>query len=608
MSETLRRTRWQTINATPLRDLLRGRVTARLDWRGRLAAAGLSADVASLVTRVVRRTRLWRLEKAAVADELIAHFADAIAAGALPADAVADFGDERAAAELIRRAKRRGRPIVWHLWIWACRATAGAMVVALLAHGVLAVLYVTGRPTPVVDYAAELTAPARAVPVGQRAWPLWVAAAKEAGAQPDDPWGSLPAPLKLDPDGPRWPEVAAWVRGHAGVAEQCRRAAAMPGLGFVPGPDPDAPAAVVGSVMGLAWRSGQILDVTSGLLSVDAKLAGEVGDGGRAAADLEALLAEADQIRGDGEGRDGLGCDWDAAARLAHLLADHPTLLSDAQLTRLAHRLAGPQVAADLLSMRANRLLVADILQRTYTDGGRGHLTRDGVAFASAMRWMEGPSTSPLALSALGRWGAPAAVVMVQSGAELSSRFEARTAEIEAAWRRPARDVDWDALARRDQEWQPPALPRELSLTTVTSLYYAVAASLEQAYDRSQPGVEMYLGQRDGVEVAIALEVYRRRHAGRYPATLAELTPDPLPAVPADRITGDPLRYRLVGGKPLVYSVGSNRVDDGGRTPAECGRPSQSTLRPNSAARWGVPVEDAVPGDWVLYPLPTEAE
>jgi hypothetical protein len=81
-----------------------------------------------------------------------------------------------------------------------------------------------------------------------------------------------------------------------------------------------------------------------------------------------------------------------------------------------------------------------------------------------------------------------------------------------------------------------------------------------------------------------------------------------LPAVPADRITGDPLRYRLVGGKPLVYSVGSNRVDDGGRTPAECGRPSQSTLRPNSAARWGVPVEDAVPGDWVLYPLPTEAE
>ena len=43
MSDSLPRTRWQTINATPFRDLLRGRITARLDWPARLAAAGLPA-------------------------------------------------------------------------------------------------------------------------------------------------------------------------------------------------------------------------------------------------------------------------------------------------------------------------------------------------------------------------------------------------------------------------------------------------------------------------------------------------------------------------------------------------------------------------------------
>ena len=84
MSDSLPRTRWQSINATPFRDLIRGRITGRLDWRARLAAAGLPADVSALVTRVVRTTRLWRIERAAVADELVAHFADAIAAGTPP--------------------------------------------------------------------------------------------------------------------------------------------------------------------------------------------------------------------------------------------------------------------------------------------------------------------------------------------------------------------------------------------------------------------------------------------------------------------------------------------------------------------------------------------
>ena len=45
------------------------------------------------------------------------------------------------------------------------------------------------------------------------------------------------------------------------------------------------------------------------------------------------------------------------------------------------------------------------------------------------------------------------------------------------------------------------------------------------------------IAKRDGILVALSLEVYRRRH-GSWPKTLNELSPDLLPTVPRDRFTG----------------------------------------------------------------------
>src|SRR5688500_15815926 len=90
---------------TPLLDLLRGRVSGRLDVRRRLDASALPPAARVLVGRVVKRTRLWRVEKLDVAEELVSHFADGLAAGESADDLVAAFGDERQAARLIRRAK-----------------------------------------------------------------------------------------------------------------------------------------------------------------------------------------------------------------------------------------------------------------------------------------------------------------------------------------------------------------------------------------------------------------------------------------------------------------------------------------------------------------------
>jgi hypothetical protein len=64
---------------------------------------------------------------------------------------------------------------------------------------------------------------------------------------------------------------------------------------------------------------------------------------------------------------------------------------------------------------------------------------------------------------------------------------------------------------------------------------------------------------------ALAAERYRRAHAGSAPPSLDALVPAFMPSVPQDPFTGQPLRYRLDADSYAIYSVDSNRTDDGGR-------------------------------------------
>jgi hypothetical protein len=66
------------------------------------------------------------------------------------------------------------------------------------------------------------------------------------------------------------------------------------------------------------------------------------------------------------------------------------------------------------------------------------------------------------------------------------------------------------------------------------------------------------------VVTAIALKRFQLKH-GQWPETLAELSPEFLPAVPIDLYDGKPLKYHPnPDGTFLLYSVGEDGVDDGG--------------------------------------------
>jgi hypothetical protein len=67
------------------------------------------------------------------------------------------------------------------------------------------------------------------------------------------------------------------------------------------------------------------------------------------------------------------------------------------------------------------------------------------------------------------------------------------------------------------------------------------------------------------LEVAFALAAYRREH-GRYPEKLDALAPKHLATIPGDLFSGKALIYRSAANAYLLYSVGINGKDDGGRS------------------------------------------
>jgi hypothetical protein len=67
------------------------------------------------------------------------------------------------------------------------------------------------------------------------------------------------------------------------------------------------------------------------------------------------------------------------------------------------------------------------------------------------------------------------------------------------------------------------------------------------------------------LRLAVSLEAFRADR-GRYPNQLADLAPKYLAAIPDDLFSGKPLVYKPTKDGYLIYSVGANGKDDGGKT------------------------------------------
>ena len=72
----------------------------------------------------------------------------------------------------------------------------------------------------------------------------------------------------------------------------------------------------------------------------------------------------------------------------------------------------------------------------------------------------------------------------------------------------------------------------------------------------------------------VASERYRQAN-GRWPGQLKDLVPNYLANVPLDPFTGDELKMRQLPEGLVIYSVGPNRIDDGGQVERIAGKDVQ---------------------------------
>jgi len=592
----------RSLRTTPMRDLVRGRVTGRLDLRQLLASSTLPETLRRLVAVVVRRTRLRRLERMDVARELVEHFEDGIEAGASADELAADFGDPRVAATLIRRGMKRKRS-------WFERAVRRtALVASLLFAGFVAIYLVFAvrhwnQPVRIdVDYVAKIRAESAGASPEERGWPEIRAAMTElrelagpADGHRDQPMSSL-VEVALTASVPPWsaavmpssPEIPA---DDAPTREACeaffdratpligglRDATSKPVLGFDMGVDgggneadrmflgldPPAPAAdptiLDGSVIELQFPYYATIRLATRVLSVDARRAAERGESARFVDDVEAMFGLGRQVRTPtiliGQ-LVGMSIERLAFATILDVLAHRPEAFDTVALDRLAGLVAG--LDDDRLGIRvdAERYFFLDLAQRLYTDDGEGNGRLKFVSAGAAQAGLIPDAGDPE--DGGGGTAVDFLVGPLFAGAAIDRReatelWNRNLDQIEAGntiapWERDAsgpRSVDEAIREEEDSSWFARFRLFPVSMLLVaTDGVENLAAALRL--------------ERDLVRTVIGIERFRRVH-GAWPTSLDELD-----FVGRDPFDGEPLRYVVRDDAPTIYILGPDRVDDGG--------------------------------------------
>lgn len=607
---------WRRLYYSRWRDVIRGRLDARLDWRQTIALSGLPEDLANATTQVVRRTRLWRSEKADVATDLVAHFQDGLEFGRSPEELLQSFGDPRAAAQLIRRAKRRNRSMVWYIWHYGWMA-----LVALIGFYVLMGVWQSfGRPTIRTDYLALINKAPAAVPESERAWPVYRTALAELGFNNLEDGSPAKAFLDSDakPGQEGWTAREKFLTDHADAIVKLGAAAGRKELGFVANTSPAGFAEADREFFGFKvsseqmeaarqakpedhWIIGTLLPHMAQLrdaartLAADARRAAKHDDGDTAYANVVAILG----VSRHAEEMPFLvsllvadAIQKQAREVIRDVLAEHPAVWTDAQLRDLAHEFAAARMTW-ARGIEGERISFYDSMQRTYTDNGNGdgrlalQVTPDQNLFQLLDAVTEGKSApSIFENSGVAMMTLPAANMLVASRKEMVDLFDKITNDVQANidvpyWKRAAKP-SWDDEVKA------------LTNGPIAKFRYLFVNLLVPAYDRIQNRVMLTDGERDGTFLGLALELYHRQHK-QWPESLVELSPQYLPQLPVDPITGKPLQYRVVDDRPLVYSVGFDRDDDTGRPAAKEAEQDLWTKGPSES-----PPTD---GDWVLWSL-----
>jgi hypothetical protein len=108
------------------------------------------------------------------------------------------------------------------------------------------------------------------------------------------------------------------------------------------------------------------------------------------------------------------------------------------------------------------------------------------------------------------------------------------------------------------------AEPRGLFASSDPFFPIFIVPKIKQIFENAEEGFPFAQSAVDLATVACALERYRLAN-DEFPPTLAALVPQFAAKLPHDLITGEPLKYRRTETGFVLYSVGFNQADDGGK-------------------------------------------
>lgn len=539
----------------------------------------LPAPLRDTIAAVCKRARLWKHERADVEAELAAHFHDGLAQGTAPDQLLADFGDVRAAAKLIRRGKIRNRPLWWQVQRRIGQAIAAMLLLLVAFIAVHTIRFYTGSPTISFRPVDELNRDARALAESDRAWPLYRRAVLDLNMTASEfdllgtvSLGDTDAIARIEP---------ILARNAASLA-LINAAAAKPGLGIIVGIQPDAELDAISSKLlgtppvtpGASPAPGfenqdpenpdafmillphlQHLRAASRLLRDDAVVAVARGDAKRAHTNLLSIISIAKQNRSPDTLISCLvsvAITKIAANLTMDILAADPKLFTEDQLIQLAHQFASLGGPRDFISLKGERIGFRDAMQRLYTDDGSGdgRLTAAGAAYLQRLMTVSQTRGSTLAVAITSP--------LVAGRLEMTRAYETLFARAEEGLATPLFTPIESSTDRALQ-----------SLTSggLSSVRFLPISVLFPALDRARVTAYEAVSNRDATLVAIAAECFRRAH-GSFPASLESLKPGLIPEIPVDPVDGKPLRYRPSGDSYVLYSIGSDGNDDGGTRPA----------------------------------------
>jgi hypothetical protein len=487
------------------------------------------------------------------------------------------------------------------------------VVVCAAIYGWLAYRYWSNPPQLTRNYAAELNAPILKLPEDQRAWPTYREAIMELDADPPEAWRAATDYQTNYQDVVASQEASGYLRSREATLAKIRRASQLPCLGHVLADQPSredkrltarrenaenrrraetepltAPSENPNLLMVMIHPTAESRTLVTAL-QADAALAAAENDAQRMVDDLVTLILFANHLREIPIAVNDLraAAVFSGTLRLwGSLLEKHPELFTEERLLKL-ESVTRTFANGDLRPrFQVERFNFYDVVQRCYSDDGRGDGSFRPTELFNATNELSPPD-------AWTKLMAPLATTRFFSRRELLDEYDRLLDLIESESHRPYWQVDFSESERRLK-------------SMLGDRRYMLIILLAMPAPGLQETFESVVQQRDAILAVSAAHRYRLK-TGSWPKSLDVLVPDYLPAVPPDRITGEPLGYAVHDDRPVFYSVGFDQKDDGG---------APAILVPHDASEPPTPWywmflrtrDQDLDGDLVLWPVEPQPE